>query len=376
MRLRIVTWMALTACLIEPFAVRCEAQVTLTWNLSTSPSVSNYNVCWGTNSGNYRNTNSCSNTSTNFTISDLASNFTASDLVSNQVYFMAVQAVGSNGLASDFSNEETYTNTPGPPSPTGGGLTSSPTNTTTNTSGGGAGGGNTGGTGGGSSSTNLAQSTFWGVPPFLGMVVTNGQANLSINGTVGAMLTVMATTNDLPMNEWSAVTNFTLTNIASIAATNTSGAPTDVLDVAFVPGTKTLAVDMSVPFQYFRVVMPYDYVILADQILPGKGYTPRLIVVNMPGIVCDDACYVNEVSSFIHYSRTNYALQLFSSGSTIRQIANTLANSLNLDWTSASEFTYSNGLGQILATVVETEPPSSDPVAGQNPPSQPIVINF
>jgi len=149
--------------------------------------------------------------------------------------------------------------------------------------------------------------------------------------------------------------------------------------VAFVPGTQTVALNTSngVPFQYFQVVMPYDYIILADKVLlANSNYTPRLIVVNMPGIVCDDVCYVNEASSFIHYSHTNFALQLFSAGSTIRSVANTLASSLNLDWTSASEFTYSNGMGQILATVIETEPPSSDPVAGQNPPSSPIVINF
>jgi hypothetical protein len=124
--------------------------------------------------------------------------------------------------------------------------------------------------------------------------------------------------------------------------------------------------------------MPYDYAILADQVLlrnTNAACTPRLIVVNMPGDV-DDVCYVNQFNSFIHYTRTNSTLQLFSSGSTIRQIANTLASSLNLDWTSASEFTYSNGMGQVLATVIETEPPSSDPVAGQNPPSAPIVINF
>jgi hypothetical protein len=96
----------------------------------------------------------------------------------------------------------------------------------------------------------------------------------------------------------------------------------------------------------------------------------------MPGVVADDACYENNSGSFIHCIHTNYSLQLISSGSTIRQIATTLASSLNLDWTSASEFTYSNGLGQVLATVIETEPPSADPVAGQNPPSAPIVINF
>ena len=110
--------------------------------------------------------------------------------------------------------------------------------------------------------------------------------------------------------------------------------------------------------------------------LPAKGYTPRLIVVNMPGVVCDDACYVNQTSSFIHYTHSNCVLQLIASGSTIRNIASALADWLQLDWTSASEFTWSNGMGQILATVVETEPPSADPVAGQNPPSPRIVIDF
>src|SRR5208283_2841637 len=114
--------------------------------------------------------------------------------------------------------------------------------------------------------------------------------------------------------------------------------------------------------------MPYDYVILASIVLKGQGYAPRLILVNMPGIVHDDACYVNEASSFIHYDWSNSTLQLESSGASIRHIANTLASSLNLNWTSASEFTYSNGMGQLLATVVETDPPSSDPIPGQNPP--------
>jgi hypothetical protein len=368
------------ACLIEPFAIRCGAQVTLAWNPSTSPGVAGYNVCWGLNSGNYIYTNNYANTITNATISDLAA---------NQVFFFAVQAVSTNGLTSEFSNEEIYTNGAppgttggpqgGPPSPPGGGP-GSPTNTTsplpiptppTPTP----------------PTTNIVQSTpaanvtqtnFWGVPPFLGLSVSNGQPYLTINGTVGATLNIVGTTNDFSMNEWSAVTNVTLTNIASAGETNPQGQPQDVLDVAFVPGTQTVALgaNNTAGFQYFQVVMPYDYIILADQVLlANSNYTPRLIVVNMPGLV-DDACYVNETSSFIHYARTNSALQLFSSGATIRSIANGLANWLNLDWTSASEFTYSNGMGQILATVIETEPPSSDPVAGQNAPGPPIVINF
>jgi sugar lactone lactonase YvrE len=224
----------------------------------------------------------------------------------------------------------------------------------------------------------IITSNSWGIPPFLSVAVDNGQVNLTVCGTVGAPFTIMSTTNDLSMAAWSAVTNVTVDTIVSVANTNSSVAAQNVLDAAFVPGTVTLSVGAAnaAGFQYFLAVMPYDYIILADQVLPGKGYTPRLMVINMPGIVADDACYVSETSSFIHYSRTNCSLQLISSGSTIRQIATSLASSLNLDWTSASEFTYSNGLYQVLATVIETEPSSSDPVAGKKPPGPPIIINF
>jgi hypothetical protein len=219
-----------------------------------------------------------------------------------------------------------------------------------------------------------------GIPPSLSLAVGDGQTNLTIGATVGATLNIMSTTNDLSMDSWSAVTNVAVSNSTASAGTNadSSDVPQSLLDIAYVPGTVTVAVGASnaAAFQYFLAVMPYDYIILADQVLPGKGYTPRLMVINMPGIVADDACYVNQTGNFIHYLSTNSALQLISSGSTIRQIASTLAESLELDWTSASEFTYSNGLCQILATVIETEPPSSDPVAGQNPPGPPIVIDF
>jgi hypothetical protein len=368
MRLWTVTWMALVACLIEPFSMRCEAQanVMLTWNPSVSSGVASYNVCWGTNSGIYIYTN-------NFAFSTTTATITISDAATNEVFYFAVQAVGSNGLASAFSNEQGYTN--GPPSnlppPPGGGTNTNPPIVVNPP-------------GGGTTNTNAgsftASTNLMGVPPYLGLAVSNGQVNLTINGTVGALLDIVGSTNDLSLNEWSAITNLTLTNISSVAATNQQGQPQDLLSVAYVPGVQSVPVAATNAgrFQYFQVVMPYDYAILADQALlanTNATYSPRLIVVSMPGDV-DDVCYVNQFSSFVHYTRTNSALQLYSSGSTIRQIANTLAGSLNLDWTSASEFTYSNGMGQVLATVIETEPPSSDPVAGQNPPSAPIVINF
>ena len=346
--------------------------VTLAWDLSAGASLIGYNVCWGTNSRTYIYTNYCPAPQTSVTLSNLAT---------NEVFFFAVQSVASNGTCSAFSNETIYTNGDGtlasdPPFPPGTNSPISPVNTNLQVN-----GGNSNGSGTNSSpppSTNITQSTFWGIPPFLSLVMSNGQANLNISGTVGATLTIMGTTNYLVMDSWSAMTNVTVSNMAPIAETLLPGQAQDLLDVAFVPGAQTLALGApnAAPFQYFRVVMPYDYVILADQVLPGKGYTPRLIVVNMPGIVCDDACYVNETSSFIHYTRTNSALQLIPAGSTIRAIAASLANSMSLDWTSASEFTWSNGMGQLLATVIETESPASDPVAGQNPPGPPIVIDF
>jgi hypothetical protein len=366
MRVRMVTWMAAAMYLTVALTQRCGAQVTLAWSPSTSPNLAGYNLCWGTSTGIYLYTNYCLNTQTNFTMSDLAT---------NEIFFFAVQAVGNDGLVSAFSNEAQYTNgfvgvtNALPPSPG------------TNQSGGGTNGGGTNGGGTNSSTnsyTNITQSAFWGIPPMLAMSVSNGQANLAISATVGAKLMIVASTNDMAMDSWSEVTNVTVSNTASVTETNSPGTVTDLLDVAFVPGTLTVALSpgRSAPFQYFRAIMPYDYIILADQVLPGKGYTPRLIVVNMPGIVCDDACYVNQNSCFIHYSHTNSVLQLIASGATIRNVASALAEWLQLDWTSASEFTWSNGMGQILATVIETEAPSSDPVAGQNAPGPPIQIDF
>ncbi len=362
MRVWMVKWLAAAMCVIGLLTQRCGAQVTLAWSPSSSPNLAGYNLCWGTASGIYLYTNYCLDTQTNFTLSDLAT---------NEVFFFAVQAVGNDGLVSPFSNEAEYTNgyvgftnalppLPGTNLNGGGGTNGGGTNSSTNTY------------------TNITQSSFVGIPPVLTMSVSNGQANLAITGTVGANLVIMASTNDMSMDSWSAVTNVTVSNTASVAETNSSSPPTDLLDVAFVPGTLTVVLSpgRSAPFRYFRAIMPYDYVILAGQVLPGKGYTPRLIVVNMPGIVCDDACYVNQDSSFIHYTHTNSVLQLISAGATIRDIASALADWSQLDWTSASEFTWSNGMGQILATVIETESPSSDPVAGQNPPGPPIQIDF
>jgi hypothetical protein len=362
---------------------QAQVQVTLSWNASLSSNVVGYYLVWGTNSGVYFATNTCPAAQTSGTISNLAYGI---------LYYINVAAFASKGQISPFAGEVTFSSNappavtnetvnnppPLPPSPPGLGL---PGGGTPPPSGPGAGAPTGGGAGAASpataSPTNITQAQIWGIPPVLNLTISNGQPNLNIGGTVGATVMVQSTTNLAALFSWTTITNVALTNIAAMETNAVPGQPQDAIDLAYVPAAQTVPLPTTTsaaPMQFFQVVMPYDYIILAGMVLPPQGYSARLIVVNMPGLN-DDACYVSQSGSFIHYNQTNSALQLEGSGSTIRQIATTLAGSLNLDWTTASEFIYSNGMGQILATVVEADPATSDPVAGTIPIST-IAINF
>ena len=230
----------------------------------------------------------------------------------------------------------------------------------------------------GSSPVINSSANFWGVPPSMIMTVSNGTPSVTIAGTLGATLVIQSNSDLEALDNWRTATSVVMSHPAPVKQSQAAVSARNILSQAFVQASQSVLLppNDAGPNQFFRVIMPYDYAILGSMVLKGKGYTPRLIVVNMPGILCDDACYVNEANSFIHYDWPRSALQLEASGATIRQIAETLAESLQLSWTSASEFTFSNGLCQIWATVVQTEPPSSDPIAGQNPPSEPMAIDY
>jgi hypothetical protein len=364
---------------------QAQVQAILSWNASTNSNLAGYYLAWGTNRGVYFATNTYPAAQTSGTISNLAY---------GTLYYIAVAAFASNGQVSPFSSAITFSSnappavtnetvsSPPPPLPPATGKTVSSTLPSSSSgTGAGAAGSSSSGSGSGSSaaasSTNVTQAQIWGIPPVLKLTVSNGQPNLNIGGTVGATVMVQSTTNPAAPFSWTTITNVALTNVAPMETNVVPGQPQDAIDLAYVPAAQIVPLPTktsSARRQFFRVVMPYDYIILAGSVLPGQGYPARLIVVNMPGLN-DDACYVSQAGSFIHYTWTNSALQLEGSGSTIRQIATTLAGSLNLDWTTASEFIYSNGMGQILATVVETDPASSDPVAGTTPTSA-IAINF
>jgi hypothetical protein len=353
---------------------QAQVQVTLSWSASTNANVAGYYLAWGTNSKAFFATNTYPAAQTSGTIGNLAY---------GTLYYIAVAAFASNGQVSPFSSAITFisnappvvTNpTAGPPPPPPGppppGTTVSNSSTSTT-------GSSSSSSSAAASSTNITQAQIWGIPPVLKLTISNAQPILNIGGTVGATVMLQSTTNPTARFSWTTITNVALTNVAPMETNAVAGQPQDAIDLAYVPAaqiTPLPTTTSSAQMQFFRVVMPYDYIILAGSVLPGQGYAARLIVVNMPGLN-DDACYVSQAGSFIHYNQTNAVLQLEGSGSTIRQIATTLAGSLNLDWTTASEFAYSNGMGQILATVVEADPASSDPVAGTAPTST-IAINF
>lgn len=104
----------LIACLIAPltasawlFPTNPPAAVTLGWNASTSPGVSNYFIYYGVGSMQFTNKVASGNTNA----------CTITNLVRGTTYWFAATAQ-AGGLESDFSNEISYTppTAPAPPS--------------------------------------------------------------------------------------------------------------------------------------------------------------------------------------------------------------------------------------------------------------------
>ncbi len=241
----------------------------------------------------------------------------------------------------------------------------------------------------GGSSTTTAETTanpgtsdrqtfmIAGIPPRFTVGFTNRQTALTIWGTVGAALTVQCATNMDRELDWRTITNLTLTDPAYSEAEWQASQPSlNALYQAFTPAKQVWLDSESgmSGIKLFRVVMPYDYAILADQVLKPKGYPTRLIAVRMPGLAYQAVCYVTPEKAYLHYDDRTYCMNLEGSGPTIREIATRVSSSLKENWTSASEFTYTDGVKQMMATVVKTDPPESDPAPGTT--SRRITIGF
>lgn len=112
-----------------------------------------------------------------------------------------------------------------------------------------------------------------------------------------------------------------------------------------------------------------DYSVLADFVLRKHGLETRLIHIRLAGRVAHAVCYVTENKAYLDYNNRNVFLTLTRSGPDIRDIATKVARSLEANWTTASEFTYSYATRRktMIATVSQTGGEGAAPTPGSSP---------
>jgi hypothetical protein len=96
-----------------------------------------------------------------------------------------------------------------------------------------------------------------------------------------------------------------------------------------------------------------DYATLAALILGEKGYHTHLIAIRMPGLV-HVVCYVDETKGYLDFNAREFIVRTVSSKQEIVEIAKKVAKSFEANWTTASEFTFKDGLKRLVKTVTET----------------------
>lgn len=114
-----------------------------------------------------------------------------------------------------------------------------------------------------------------------------------------------------------------------------------------------------------------DYAILADHVLRRKGFKTRLVRVVLVGTnIGHSVCYVTENKAYLDYNNRKYFINLARSGDSLRSIATKVADSLERNWTSATEYTYTydEGIKHFVTTVVKKDPPDRDADLPRNRP--------
>lgn len=96
-----------------------------------------------------------------------------------------------------------------------------------------------------------------------------------------------------------------------------------------------------------------DYSVLADFVLKKHGLDTRLIHIRLAGQLAHAVCYVSQNKAYLDFNNRAVFFTLSSSSSDIRDIASKVAKSLEANWTTASEFTYSYATGRktMIATI-------------------------
>jgi|SRR5687768_11782483 len=93
-----------------------------------------------------------------------------------------------------------------------------------------------------------------------------------------------------------------------------------------------------------------DYSVLAASVLRERGYTPRLISVRMPGVT-HVVCYIEETRSYLDYNFRGYTVAISPADNVLQKIADNVARSYGVGWSSVSEFTYDSGVKRLVQTM-------------------------
>lgn len=92
-----------------------------------------------------------------------------------------------------------------------------------------------------------------------------------------------------------------------------------------------------------------DYSTLAASELVWRGYHARLISVRLKHVV-HVVCYVDESIGYLDYNLRARGSGIVHCGSDLAEIADSVAKSFNSQWSSVSEFTYSDGVKRLVST--------------------------
>ena len=106
-----------------------------------------------------------------------------------------------------------------------------------------------------------------------------------------------------------------------------------------------------------------DSAILANHILGKKGYTVRLMQIQLTGNNVDHAiAFVTGDNVYLDYNNRASRQKLVKSNPTVRDVAKLVAASFQQTWTSGFEFTYSydERRKRVRWVIVKTDPPERD----------------
>jgi hypothetical protein len=118
-----------------------------------------------------------------------------------------------------------------------------------------------------------------------------------------------------------------------------------------------------------------DYATLAASVLAEKGFTTRLITVQMAG-ENHVVCFVEEFQCYLDYNNRACLLRTVASDGSLTDIARKVANSFDARWAAAAEFTYDRGSKQFLAVAHPDRFTLAPPTLLAAGPRRRILVDF